>query len=228
MKNLFLALLLLISPLLASDIEGEVKLLSKSTKRKVIRMEADPVCVKQNQGKPVYFEDIVVGKENQLAHVFIYLKEGAKIAPQSPEKPEPVLLDQRGCIYIPHVWGVLVNQPFTILNSDPTLHNVHSLAKLNANFNVGMAVQGQKLEKKFSKPEAMIRIKCDVHPWMGTYVGVMDHPYFFTTNLDGGFRFKNIPPGKYTLVAWHEKLGEKTQAIEVPSEGVLKVPPIAF
>lgn len=225
----FLIILLSASQLLrAGDVQGEVNLLSKAPKRKVIRMNADPVCVKQNKGKSVYFEDIVVGEKNRLAHVFVYLKEGSKIAPKSPQKPDPVTLDQRGCIYIPHVWGVLVNQPFTILNSDPTLHNVHSLAKQNANFNVGMAIQGQKIEKKFAKPETMIRIKCDVHPWMGTYVGVMDHPYFVTTDLKGSFEFKQIPSGTYTLVSWHEKLGEKTQTIKVPAEGVLKVPAIAY
>lgn len=228
MKSLIIILGFLGQFAIAGEIQGEVKLLSKAPKRKVIRMKADPICVKQNQGKPVFFEDIVVGKENHLAHVFVYLKEGAKIAPSVSKNPEPVLLDQRGCIYIPHVWGVLVNQPFTILNSDPTLHNVHSLAKQNANFNVGMAVQGQKIEKKFSNPEIMIRIKCDVHPWMGTYVGVMDHPYFMTTNLTGSFEFKEIPSGTYTLVSWHEKLGEKTQSIQVPAEGVIKLPPIAY
>lgn len=98
--------------------------------------------------------------------------------PHSGVCPKPVLLDQKGCTYIPHVWGVFVNQAFTILNSDPTMHNVHSLAKNNPNFNAGMALAGQKIEKKFSKPEVMIRIKCDVHGWMNTYVGVMDPPLF--------------------------------------------------
>jgi hypothetical protein len=211
-------LLLLIIPLqtlASSSIQGVISLKSSVPKKKVIQMAADPICVQQNKGKKIFFEDVVVSDQGTLANVFVYLKEGVQGQTVSEQSPTPVVLDQRGCVYIPHVWGVRVNQPFTILNSDPTLHNVHSLAKLNSNFNIGMATPGQKIEKKFTKPEVMIRIKCDVHGWMNTYVGVLDHPFYSVTTLNGKYEITGVPAGDYTLAAWHEKLGEKTQSLKI-------------
>lgn len=210
--------------LFPAELSGVVTLTKPVGKRSVIQMQADAICVKQHGGKKVFSEDVVISDKGTVANVFIYLKSGVKPSNGGVEKTEPIVLDQRGCQYIPHVWGVRVQQPFTILNSDPTLHNVHSLAKLNPNFNVGMSAQGQKIEKKFTKPEVMVRIKCDVHGWMYTYVGVMDHPYFAVTDLSGKFLLKNVPPGEYQLAAWHEKLGEKIESIIVtPTEAARKI-----
>lgn len=221
-KNaLALMTLFLAFPIQAAELKGIVKLTKPSVKRTLIQMKADPVCVKQHGGKPVYSEDVVTSDTGSVANVFVYLKDGVKPTAQE-QNPPPMVLDQKGCQYTPHVWGVRVNQPFTIRNSDPTLHNVHSLAKVNPNFNVGMATQGQKIEKKFTKPEVMVRIKCDVHGWMTTYVGVMDHPYYAVTDLSGSFSIKNLPPGEYQVAAWQEKLGEKIQKVTIGAGEDLK------
>jgi plastocyanin len=177
-------------------------------------MAADPVCLKETKAAPVYKEDVVVNTNKTLANVFVYVKEGVKPG-SAPAPTEAVTFDQRTCHYVPHVFGIRVNQTLKIVNSDPTLHNVHALPKSSAPFNSGMPTQGQSIEKKFGKPEQMVKIKCDVHGWMHAYAGVMDHPYFAVTDANGNFTIKDLPPGEYTLEAWHEKLGTKTAKLSV-------------
>jgi hypothetical protein len=108
-----------------------------------------------------------------------------------------------------------VGQTLEIKNSDPTLHNVHALAKVNREFNEGQPVQGMISKKKFDKPEVMIKFKCDVHAWMNSYMAVLPHPYFAVSGADGSFTIQGLPPGTYTLEAWHEKFGAQTQPITV-------------
>ena len=132
-----------------------------------------------------------------------------------PAPPEPVTIDQLGCQYHPHVFGIQVGQTLQILNSDNTLHNIHSLAEKNKQFNLGMPIQGMKLTKKFDQPEVMTKLKCDVHPWMHAYIGVLPHPFYGTTGEDGTFEIKELPPGEYTLEALHEKYGTQTQKVTV-------------
>jgi hypothetical protein len=125
------------------------------------------------------------------------------------------VLDQRGCRYTPHVFGVQVGQPVEIVNSDPTLHNVHAMPKTNDEFNFGQPVQGMRMRRTFSKPEVMVPVRCDVHGWMNAYAGVVTHPFHAVTTADGAFAIKGLPPGKYTLEAWHERLGTQTQTITI-------------
>jgi hypothetical protein len=128
------------------------------------------------------------------------------------------VLDQVNCFYEPYVMGVMVNQKFQIKNSDPLMHNVHATPKVpgNKEFNVGQPVQGMVTERTFASPEVLVRFKCDVHPWMFAYVGVLPHPYFAVTDKDGKFKLpSDLPAGKYTLVAYHLKAGEATQEITV-------------
>jgi plastocyanin len=127
----------------------------------------------------------------------------------------PVVIDQKGCVYTPRVVGVRVGQPIEVVNSDPTLHNVHALPMVNQEFNQGQPVQYSKLSRTFTAPEVMVRFKCDVHSWMAAWVGVVAHPYFAVTGADGSFQLPNLPPGTYTLEAWHEKLGPKTAKVTV-------------
>ena len=127
------------------------------------------------------------------------------------------MFDQKGCQYSPKVFGIQVNQPLEIRNSDSTLHNVHALSEKNAQFNLGMPIQGMKLKKTFTKPEVMVKIKCEVHSWMHAYAGVLDHPFFAVSGDDGSFSIKNLPAGQYTLEAWHAKYGTQTQTITVKS-----------
>jgi hypothetical protein len=117
------------------------------------------------------------------------------------------------CRYHPHVFGMRVGQPLEIVNSDPTLHNIHALPKANKEFNTGQPIQGMKTNHTFDGKEVMVPFKCDVHGWMNAYVGVLDHPYFATTGMDGKFELKTLPPGTYTIEAWHEKLGSTTQSV---------------
>jgi hypothetical protein len=111
------------------------------------------------------------------------------------------------------VFGMRVNQPLTIINSDPTLHNIHALPKSNKEFNNGQPIQGMKMTHTWEAKEVMVPFKCDVHGWMNAYVGVLDHPYFSVTSKDGKFDLKTVPPGTYTIEAWHEKLGAMTQSV---------------
>jgi hypothetical protein len=124
-----------------------------------------------------------------------------------------VTLDQKGCQYRPHVFGVQVGQNIDIVNSDATMHNVHALPNTNQEFNFGQPIQKQKDTKFFTAREVMVRFKCDIHGWMSAYAGVLEHPYFAVTAPSGSFELKNVPAGTYTVEAWHEKLGTQTQSV---------------
>ena len=199
----------------AGSLTGSVHFTKPAPKAAEIKMAADPVCAKENAGKKVMDESVVVNGNKTLANVFVYVKEGMKKEGIPAAPTTPVKFDQNGCRYTPHVVGVRVGQPFQIINSDAVLHNVHSMAKTNAPFNMGMATKGQTLDKKFTKPETMVKIKCDVHGWMNAYVGVLDHPYFAVTDAQGSFNIEGLPAGEYTIEAWHEKLGTKTEKVKV-------------
>ncbi len=181
-----------------------------------IDMTADPVCRQINPGD-VFQERIVINSNNTLKNVFIYIKEG--LGNQTfPVSQTPVVLDQKGCTYHPRVLGIEANQKLQILNSDATLHNIHAFAKNSPEFNLGMPIQGMRLDKTFSNPEVMVKMKCDVHPWMTGYIGVLNHPFFAVTGEDGAFKIENIPAGEYTVEAWHETYGTKTQKIAVSDD----------
>jgi hypothetical protein len=124
-------------------------------------------------------------------------------------------LNQTACRYEPHVFGIRAGQTLEIVNSDPTLHNVHALPASQPEFNLGMPVQNMRLKKKFEKPEVMVKFKCDVHPWMSAYAGVVAHPFFAVSGPDGTFTLPDLPEGQYVLEAWHENLGVLSQTVEV-------------
>ena len=133
------------------------------------------------------------------------------------------MLNQQGCTYAPHVSGIMTGQTLIIRNSDPTLHNVHALPKNNEEFNQGQPFQDMELEKEFGTAEVMVRFKCDVHPWMSAYMGVVDHPFFATSGADGSFAIEGLPAGDYVLEAWHETLGAQTQSVTVAADGAVDV-----
>jgi plastocyanin len=164
-------------------------------------------------------ETFVVGDGGALANVFVYVKDGlGNYVYDTPT--EPARIDQRECRYRPHVFGMRVGQPLEILNSDPTLHNIHATPKVNNEFNTGQPIQGMKTTHTFTAKEAdvIVPFKCDVHGWMNAYVGVLDHPYFAVTKPDGSFSIPNLPPGSYTLAAWHERLGTQTMPLTVAAK----------
>jgi plastocyanin len=169
---------------------------------------------------PVFGEEVVVNKNGTLKNVLVYVKDG--LGGKKFDAPSTKLeFDQKGCEYTPHVLGIQTGQELEIINSDPTLHNVHSLSKDNSQFNVAQPKQGMKLTKKFDKPETF-RVKCEVHTWMGAYIGVFPHPYFAVTGGDGSFSLKKLPPGEYTIEAWHEKYGVQTMKVKVGATGEAK------
>ena len=177
-----------------------------------IQMAADPICAKE--GKATQSEAIVVGAGGALQNVFVYVKEG--LGDRSfPAPTTSVVLDQKGCRYSPHVFGIQLGQALEIVNSDPTLHNVHALAKTNPEFNMGQPVQGMRSRRTFKQVEVMVPIRCDVHGWMSAYAGVVSHPFFAVSGADGSFTIKGLPPGSYTIEAWHERLGTQTQKVTV-------------
>jgi plastocyanin len=196
----------------AATVTGKVKFEGTAPAPQPIKLSSDPYCQKANPGLAAETE--IVGKDGSVENVFVYVKDGLGNR-TFPTPSEPVVMDQKGCHYTPHVFGIQVGQPLQIVNSDDTLHNVHGLPKANKEFNQGQPIQGMKMTHTFSTKEVMIPFKCDVHGWMNAWVGVLDHPYYAVTSADGSFSLKGLPPGTYTIEAWHEKLGTQTQTVTV-------------
>src|SRR5437867_9965418 len=142
-----------------------------------ITMNSDKVCLKIHAGKDVYSEQAVFNPNNTLQYVFVYVKSGLE-GKKFPTPTSKVTIDQQGCQYHPHIFGVMTNQPIEVINSDNTLHNIHALPKMNKGFNIAQPKQGMKMIQKFDKPEVMVKVKCEVHNWMASYIGVLDHPFF--------------------------------------------------
>ena len=196
----------------AGNIAGKIVFEGAAPKPGVVRMDSDPNCV--TPGVTSTDETVMVGSDGALQNVFVYVKDGLGNL-RFPVPARPIVLDQKGCHYVPHVLGVQVGQSVEILNSDNTLHNVHAVPKTNQEFNMGQPLPGIKHTHQFSTREVMVPFKCDVHPWMQAWVGVLDHPYFAVTGADGSFSLQGLPPGTYTIEAWHESLGTQTQSVTI-------------
>jgi plastocyanin len=198
----------------AGGVKGVVVIDGAAPKNLAIKMNADPVCLKEATGEQLQ-ETYMVGSDGKsLGNVFVYVKDGlGNYVFDAPT--ESAKIDQKGCRYHPHVFGVRVGQPIEIVNSDPTLHNIHAMPKDNAEFNTAQPMQNMKMTKTFDKKEVMVPFKCEVHGWMNSFVGVLDHPYFATTDAAGKFDLKNLPAGTYTIEAWHEKLGTTSQSVTI-------------
>jgi hypothetical protein len=174
-------------------------------------MSSDPYCQQKASEYPTL--ETVKVSDGGLENVIVYISSGAPAGPY-PTPTEAKEIDQQNCHYIPHVFTIQTNQPVKIKNSDATLHNIHAWAEKNPQFNVGQPVQGMVNETKFSQPELPLPVKCDVHKWMGAFVGVFEHPYHTVSTNGGSFELK-LPPGKYEVTAWHERFGKKTMMVEV-------------
>lgn len=199
----------------AGSVTGTINFEAPAPTRRPVKMAADPACESANPDGRLG-EVMVISPDQKIANVFVHVKG---ITGEFETPAEPANIDQSGCMYTPHVLGVMVNQTIAIKNSDPTLHNVHSLPENSSQFNNAMPIKDQVIKKKFTAEEVMVRIKCDVHPWMSAYVGVLPHPFFATSAEDGTFTIENVPAGSYELEAWHEHLGTKTQSITVAADG---------
>ena len=186
----------------AGTLKGHVKYDGKAPKKKRLKMDADPVCG-SSHSSPVLSENFKMASDGSMAEALVYLKDVS----YSGETPsEPAVLDQKGCIYLPHVFGMMAGQELLIKNSDATLHNIHSMPKVNKEFNFAMPKVVKEKKSTFTKSEPNpFYIKCDVHPWMKTWVLVSDHPYFAVTDKEGNFSISGIPPGTYEVICWQEK-----------------------
>lgn len=205
-----------VDPAIAATIEGTVLFEGTPPVDRPIDMKADPACGAHHSGQVVTTERAVV-TDGKVRWAFVRVVAG--LEGQSFGVPSGrVKVDQVGCRYEPHVVGAVVGQTVEIFNSDETLHNVHAVCQTNKAFNFGMPLKGMKQERKFTAPE-IVHLKCDVHPWMSAWVGVVEHPYFAVTDADGRFVISGLPPGTYTLEAWHETFGTRTAELAVgPAE----------
>jgi plastocyanin len=207
-----------VDPATAATVTGRIKFSGQAPAPRPISMASDPRCI--NPGAVT--ETVVTGADGGLQNVFVYVKDGLGDV-SFPVPATPAVIDQKGCQYRPHVFGVQVGQPIEILNSDATLHNIHAVPMANQGFNVGQALQGLRHTHTFSTKEVMVPFKCDVHRWMSAYVGVLDHPFHAVTKADGSFTLNGLPPGTYTVEAWHESLGTMTQSVTVGAKETKEV-----
>ena len=189
------------SSIFAGSLTGRVNFEGKGPKKKTLKMDADPVCGASHK-TPAYRESFVLSEDSYLKNVIVYLSN-VKYDGKAPTTQ--AVIDQNGCVYAPHVQGIMAGQELLIKNSDATLHNIHGLPKINSEFNFAMPKVVKEKAIKFAKVENFIKIKCDVHPWMNAYISIFDHPYFSVTDDSGRYKIDNIPLGKYEVVAWHER-----------------------
>jgi len=198
-----------IDPATVATVTGSIKLEGTAPKARKIDMSQDPACA-----GGMGMTETVIAEGGNLANVFVYVKEGLGDR-TFPVPTESATVDQHGCHYMPHVLGVMVGQTVKILNSDPTTHNIHPSPKNNKEWNESQAPKGAPLEKTFAREEIMLPVKCNQHPWMKMYISVVKNPFFSVSTKDGKFSITGLPPGKYTIAAVHETLGEQTMQVEV-------------
>jgi plastocyanin len=192
-----------------ADVTGKVFFTGAPPRRAVLNMSADPVCASEHT-QPVLAPDGEVNSNGTLPNVFLYVEN----VPGKFSLP-PATLDQVGCMYQPHVLGVMVGQELRIVSKDPTTHNVHFLSKINRPWNQSQEPGAPPLVHRFDHPEIMIPIHCNHHPWMSAFLGVTSNPFFAVTGDEGTFTIKGLPAGEYTLHAWTATFGDQQQKITV-------------
>jgi plastocyanin len=201
--------------LAASTVTGTITFDGKPPVLRPIAMDAEPVCAKKHAGHAVMPEMLVLGTGQTMGNVLVFVSKGVPAGKTYPAPTTPVTVDQDGCMYIPHVMGIMVGQPYKILNTDGILHNIHTLPKINPAFNRGQPATVKEMTTNFPKAEAAFQIKCDVHPWMSAYMAVFTHPFYSVTKTDGKFTISGLDPGTYEITAWHERLGTQTAMVTV-------------
>jgi hypothetical protein len=197
-----------VDPSTAATITGTIVFEGTPPQNAVINMGSDPAC-----GTASVTSESILVDNGGLQNVFVYIKDGLGSKYLYDAPAAEVTLNQQGCHYVPHVVGLRTTQSLVVLNSDSTMHNVHAMPENNREFNQGQPVPGMKNTVAFNVPEVLIPFKCDVHPWMHAYIGIVDHPYFAVSGSGGKFELRTIPPGTYTIEAVHEKLGRLTQTV---------------
>ena len=196
-----------------ATVSGVVHFTGAAPANPKIDMSQESVCQGKYTAPPTDPQFVVA--DGKLGNVFVYVKSGLPNGATYPAPSQPVEIDQSGCLYHPRVFGVMTNQDILIKNNDNVLHNIKAVPKDNRGFNISQPQAGMTSTRKFSQPEVMVPLECNVHGWMHAWVGVLPHPFFATSGPDGAFSIKNLPAGTYTIEAWHEKLGTQTQTVTV-------------
>jgi len=204
-----------VSPDSAATVTGVVNFTGTAPPGEPIDMSEEPTCAEKHPDGATT-EQVVAG-DGTLGNVFVYVKDGLG-SRTFPTSSEPVTLDQDGCVYHPHILAIQTGQDLVVKNSDGILHNINTQPTVNQGFNVSQPV-AMETTRTFASPEVMIPVKCDVHGWMEAFIGVQSHPYMAVTSTDGTFRLENLPPGTYTIEAWHQRYGTQTQTVTVAAQG---------
>lgn len=195
-----------------ASVTGKIKFNGVLPKTSPIAMRSDPACTSEHP-QPVHAEDVVAGQNGTLENVIVFVSQG--VDDKAYDLPQtPALMEQKGCMYEPHVLAMRAGQTLRVVNADKTTHNIHPMPANNREWNKAQ-VPGQPIEEKFAREEVSIPVKCNIHPWMRSYIAVFKHPFFAVTGKDGSFELRNLPPGEYTIEAWHEKLGTMTQHVNI-------------
>ena len=196
-----------------ATVSGTIHFAGTPPANPTIDMTEEPACKSKYSTTPVDSQYVV--SNGGLGNVFVYVKSGLPAGATYAPPATPVEIDQQGCEYRPRVFGIQVEQKLAIKNNDPLLHNIKAVPKENRGFNISQPSAGMTTTRTFSKPEVMVPLECNVHGWMNAYVGVLPHPFYATSTPDGKFTIKGLPPGTYTIEAWHEKLGTQSTSVTV-------------
>lgn len=201
-------------------ISGSIHFEGPVPEQSVLQLGGWSECAVQHEGT-VYAGDVLV-TNGRLQNALVYIKDGlGERVFAVPE--EPVENDQKGCVFLPRIMAIRVDQPVRYLNSDPMAHNVHGLPRNSSHWNFSLGLKGTSRNVTVDAEEVGIEVKCDIHGWMRSYLGVFDHPYFALSDQDGAFRLHNVPPGEYTITAWHERFGTRSQKVALSEKGEAKV-----
>jgi uncharacterized lipoprotein NlpE involved in copper resistance len=202
-----------IDPATVGEVTGKISFAGAKPQPQRIVMDDDPTCLQKHHG-PVFAEDGAVNGNGTLSNAFVYVKAGAEKYTFAPPA-DPVVLDQDGCMYKPHVVGLMTGQTLKIVSSDDTTHNIHPMPKDNPEWNMSQAPGSAPIEQKFARPEIMVPVKCNQHPWMRAWIGVTSNPFFAVSGNDGTFAIKGLPPGDYTIEVWTAAFGTQEQKVTV-------------
>jgi plastocyanin len=198
-----------------ATVTGKVAFAGDKPVMRTIDMSANPVCTRAHATAPQKSEEAIVNDNGTLKYVFVWVKAGLPADKTWAVPTTAVALDQHGCMYAPHVVGVMAGQNLEVKNSDPTNHNIHPQPQTNQEWNESQPPGSESKMKVFARQEVMIPVKCNIHPWMRSYIGVVGNPFFAVTGDDGTFTIKGLPPGTYTIETWHEKYGVMDQQVTV-------------